>query len=98
MSSNLFSGSMWSLEELRDLLKKLEKMYAGGVRQSSFKDQTLIFGSTAELKERITALRDAIAQKEDELGEGSSSGQKRKKLVRITTSNRGFGPSHRGRS
>lgn len=95
MSSNLFSGDIWSLSELKELLKKLEGMYAGGVRQSTFKDQTLIFGSTAELKERITSLRDAICQKEVELGISQGKAPSRKKMVRFTTNNRGFGPKGR---
>lgn len=91
-STNLFSGSNWSLCELNDLLKKLEKMYAGGVRQSTFKDQTLIFGSTSELKERINALREEICKREEEAGTATGGNGGRKKIIKIQTTNRGFGP------
>lgn len=88
-STRLFSGDNWSIGELNSLLKKLEKMYAGGVRQATFKDQTLIFGSTSELKERINAIREEICAREEETS-GSSGNGGRKKVVKVTTRNRGF--------
>lgn len=95
MSGNIFSGDGWSIEELKDLLKKLEKMYAQGVRQSTFGDQTLIFNSTADVEKRIAKIREAIAEKENELGLESSLGPvskaANKKRVTIQTSSRGFG-------
>jgi uncharacterized small protein (DUF1192 family) len=95
MSLNLFSGSTWTITELRSLLKKLEGMYAGGVRQSTFKDQTLIFGSTSELKERINALREEICRRDEESGEAAAGSGSRKKVVKVTSRNRGFGPTNR---
>lgn len=99
MSGNIFSGDGWSIEELKDLLKKLEKMYAQGLRQSTFGDQTLIFHSTSDIEKRIDRLRQAIARKEDELGLPASVGVSnaaKKKRVRVQTSSRGFG-KNRGR-
>jgi hypothetical protein len=100
MSSNIFSGGLWSVEELKDLLKKLEGMYAQGVRQSTFGSQTLIFNSTEDIKDRITALRLAITEKEEDLGLPSSVGKTNsaanKKQVRIQTKSRGFG-TNKGR-
>jgi len=95
MSGNIFSGDGWSIEELKDLLKKLEKMYAQGVRQSTFGDQTLIFNSTDDILKRVKSIRSAICQKEEELGiapsTGGASQAAGKKRVRIQTSSRGFG-------
>lgn len=89
-STNLFSGDNWSIGELNALLKKLEKMYAGGVRQSTFKDQTLIFGSTSELRQRINDLREEICRREEEAGTSTTGNGGRKKIVKVTTKNRGF--------
>jgi len=56
-----------------------------GVRQSTFKDQTLIFGSTSEIEQRLSK---AYAALEDR-GE-LNVGEKRKKMIRIQTINDGF--------
>ena len=86
MSSSLFSGDLWTNEELRQLLKKLEQMYANGTRQATLKDQTLIFGSTKELKERISDLRLELNNR----GALGSAASKPKKQIRITSVNKGF--------
>ena len=81
----------WSAADLRALKKKLESMYVQGVRQSTFKDQTLIFVSSIELKQRITDISAAISEKDEACGNGNGTGSgKNKKQVRITTRNKGF--------
>jgi len=85
MASNLFSGSIWTDQELLDLLKQLERMYAQGTRLAMYKDQQLQFASTRELEQRITMLRNELCDR------GALTGATpRKKQVRITTRNRGF--------
>lgn len=81
----------WSATDLRALKKKLEEMYVQGVRQSTFKDQTLIFVSSIELKQRIADVSSAIGTKEDACGNGTgSTGGRNKKQIRITTRSKGF--------
>lgn len=90
MASNLFSGDIWTKVELKELLKELEQMYAGGVRQGSFKDQTLIFGSTTELKIRIGDLRSAIDERDLEDGTTVGKSKYSKKIIKFKTPNKGF--------
>ena len=75
----------WTVPDLRALKKKLEEMYAQGIRQSTFKDQMLMFVSSSELKERITDVSTAIEAKEDLPGSSRN-----KKQIRITTRHKGF--------
>lgn len=89
MSSGVFTSDIWTTVELKAMLKKLEEMYAGGVRQSSFKDQTLIFGSTSELKQRISDLSDAICSREVEEGTATAN-PAQKKIVKMSTRGKGF--------
>lgn len=80
----------WSATDLRLLKKKLEEMYVQGVRQSTFKDQTLIFVSTIELKQRIQDVSNAIGEKDAACGTGNGGSGKNKKQIRVTTRNKGF--------
>jgi len=86
--AKLFSD--WSLDELKSFKRKLEEMYLGGIRQSSFKDQTLIFSSTSELKQRLADVTTAVNDKELECGGSGTGATKTKKQVRATTRNKGF--------
>ncbi|HEC45909.1 MAG TPA: hypothetical protein ENI25_03730 [Epsilonproteobacteria bacterium] len=90
MSTSVFSGDIWTDEELLALLKKLEQMYAGGTRRAVFKDQQLEFGSTTELKERINDLRKELVDREALTTDGVATSSKSKKQVRITSRSRGF--------
>lgn len=88
MSGKIFSGDHWTVSELKGLLKKLEMMYAQGVRSSMYKDQRLDFASTRELQQRITDLREELCER-GELG-GNTGSNARKKQIRMTARNRGF--------
>ena len=89
MTGRIFSGDHWTVSELKGLLKKLEKMYAQGVRSSMYKDQRLDFASTRELQQRITDLRAELVDR-GELTDANGNSPKRKKQIRITERNRGF--------
>ena len=75
----------WTTQKLEEFIDKLESMYLQGVRQSTFKDQTLIFGSTSELEQRLSKAYQAL----EERGESGLTG-KRKKVIQITTRSDGF--------
>ncbi len=83
---SMFSGSHWTPTELKEMLKKLEEMYASGIRDSAFKDQRLVFVTTEDLLRRIRDLRGALADR----GEEGYAATGTKKVVRITTRNKGF--------
>lgn len=77
----------WTTKKIQEFVDKLEEMYLQGVRQSTFKDQTLIFGSTSELEQRLNKAYQALEQRGiDTSGDGS----KRKKMIRMTSTNDGF--------
>ncbi len=80
----------WTIQDLKGLRKKLEQMYLNGVRQSTFKDQTLIFTSDDGIKRRITDVTTAINEQEEACGTGDNGGGRNKKKILFTTRNKGF--------
>lgn len=78
----------WTTAKIQQYVDKLEEMYLQGVRQSTFKDQTLIFGSTSELEQRLNKAYLELEKRGVDSSAGGSS--KRKKQIRITTTNDGF--------
>lgn len=87
--SNMFSGDIWTCEELKSYLKKLEEMYANGVRDSTFKDQRISFPSAQELEQRITVIRRELDRR-GSLNDSVSGSGKPKKIIRVTTRRKGF--------
>ena len=75
----------WTTEKIQAFVDKLEEMYLQGVRQSTFKDQTLIFGSTSELEQRLSKAYQAL-----EARGVKNYNETRKKVIRITTTSDGF--------
>ncbi len=90
--AGMFSGSHWSSAELTGFLKKLEEMYASGIRDSSFKDQRLVFSSAEEIEQRISKVRAELERRGDlyDCTTGKPVGTGKKKLVRVTTRSKGF--------
>lgn len=83
--------SDWSVTELKAIKRKLEEMVLSGVRQSTFKDQTLIFSSRAELRQALNDATAALSAKEGTCGDdGSLPPPKKKKQIRVTTRSKGF--------
>ena len=78
----------WATKDLKALKKKLEEMYLRGIRQATFKDQTLIFSTTAELKQRIMDVASVLNERE--IACGSGKGFRNKKQIRVTTKSKGF--------
>lgn len=75
----------WPVEKLQSYVEKLEEMFMQGVRQSTFKDQTLIFGSTSEIEQRLSKAY-AELERRGEL----NANEKKKKMIHIQTTNDGF--------
>ena len=83
--------SDWTIAELKAIKRKLEEMVLSGVRQSTFKDQTLIFSSRAELRQALNDATNALSAKEESCGSSNGTpAKKKKKQVQVTTRNKGF--------
>ena len=82
--------SDWSVQELKAIKRKLEEMVLSGVRQSTFKDQTLIFSSRAELRQALNDATAALTAKEGTCGDSGAPVAKKKKQIRVTTRSKGF--------
>jgi len=80
----------WTNEKLEEFVLKLEEMSMQGVRQSTFKDQTLIFGSTQEIEQRLKKAYKALEDRGLTTSSGSNPISKNKKVVRIQTKDDGF--------
>jgi hypothetical protein len=91
MSQNIFSGDTWSTDELKGMLRKLEDMYARGIRESSYAGQQLSFASTTELEVRIGRIRAELDARTN-----TANSKKSKKVVRVSTTSKGFGKGLRG--
>lgn len=75
--------SEFTADELRTHLKQLQKGLLNPTRQILFKDQQLTFSSLEEIKARIALVQQSLDTKSGGTG-------KRTKVVRITTTGKGF--------